>query len=100
MKVRFVSTTQQEVRDAFDWYEKEMPGVGYKFLEQLDRTVQRIAHYPESCAEYSKEIRRALLNRFPYGLWYCAERDEIVVYAVAHLHRQPRHWIDRNPSSK
>ena len=35
------------------------------------------------------------MARFPYGLIYGLEKDKIIVVAVAHLHRNPRHWADR-----
>lgn len=40
-------------------------------------------------------MRRCLLARFPYGLIFVADQDAIVIIAVAHLHREPRYWIDR-----
>ena len=95
MKARFLSVAEQELADAFDWYERESPGVGYEFAAEVDRTVRRVVHYPEACADLGEGVRRALICRFPYGLWYAIEQDTLVVYAVAHLHRQPRYWASR-----
>ena len=64
-------------------------------IDEVDRAVHRIAHYPESCADTGDGIRRALVSRFPYGLWYAVEQDALIVYAVAHLHRRPRCWARR-----
>ena len=99
MKVRFLSVAEREMRDAFDWYERQSPGLGAEFLAELDQAVGRIRRYPESCQVVEEEIRRALLSRFPYGLWYAIETDVVVVYAVAHLHREPRYWTDRLPDT-
>ncbi len=95
MRIRFLSTARQELDDAFAWYERQSAGLGYEFLDELDRTVHRIKAYPDSCAELTPGLRRALLSRFPYGLIYGQETDTIVIVAVAHLHREPRYWIDR-----
>jgi hypothetical protein len=46
--------------------------------------------------ELTPGLRRAVLSRFPYGLVYGQKPDSIVVVAVAHLHREPRYWIDRS----
>ena len=35
------------------------------------------------------------MTRFPYGVMYGIDEDTIIVIAVAHLHRDPRYWIDR-----
>jgi len=40
-------------------------------------------------------MRRCLLRRFPYGLIYHEELGDILIVAMAHLHRQPEYWRDR-----
>ncbi|OGV75288.1 MAG: hypothetical protein A3K19_00400 [Lentisphaerae bacterium RIFOXYB12_FULL_65_16] len=100
MKVQFLSVADQELADAFDWYENELPGLGYEFIAEVDRTVRRVGHYPEACADQGDGVRRALVYRFPYGLWDAVEQDTGVVYAIAHLHRQPRYWANRLAQKK
>lgn len=95
MKIRFLSVARRELDDAFIWYESQSAGLGYEFLDELDRIVRRIKAYPDSCAELIPGLRRALLSRFPYGLIYGQGPDAIIVVAVAHLHREPRYWMDR-----
>ena len=95
MNIRFLSLAQRELDDAYAWYERQAFGLGFELLDEIDRTVHRIKAYPYSCEEFTVGLRRALVNRFPYGLIYGLEDDTIVVVAVAHLHREPYHWIDR-----
>jgi plasmid stabilization system protein ParE len=95
VRIRFLSVARRELDDAFTWYEHQSTGLGYEFLDELDRVVHRIKVYPESCAELAPGLRRALLSRFPYGLIYAQDADAIVIVAVAHLHREPRYWIGR-----
>ena len=95
MKIRFLSIARRELDDAFTWYENQSAGLGYEFLDDLDRVVRRIKSYPDSCVELAHGLRRAVLSRFPYGLIYGQEPDSIVIVAVAHLHREPRYWINR-----
>jgi plasmid stabilization system protein ParE len=100
VNLRFLSSARQELDDAFVWYERQSPGLGYEFLDEFDRTIHRIRAYPDSCAEMSPGIRRAVVARFPYGLIYGQDGDAIVVVAVAHLHRQPRYWFGRRQQDK
>jgi hypothetical protein len=93
MKVRFLSVADRELADAFTWYEQAQDGLGDALIDEVDRTVHRIARYPESCQVAGDGLRRVLVNRFPYGLWYAVEQDTLVVYAVAHLHRRPRYRL-------
>ncbi len=95
MKVRFLKPAQSEVDDAVTWYDSQSRNLGTQFLDDLDRAVRRIVAYPLSSKEIEKEIRRCLLSRFPYGIIYGIDSEVIIIIAVAHLHREPRYWIDR-----
>ena len=95
MKIRFLKLADHEVDDAVTWYDKQVIGLGREFLDELDRSVRLIRAYPEASTEIEPGIRRWLLTRFPYSLVYGIDSNTIVVIAVAHLHREPRYWIDR-----
>jgi plasmid stabilization system protein ParE len=97
MKVRFLKVAQAEVDDAFAWYETQSHGLGTQFLDDFDRTIRRIVAYPLASSAMKDDLRRCLLSRFPYGIIYGIDSETIVVVAVAHLHREPRYWIDRLP---
>jgi toxin ParE1/3/4 len=56
-----------EIETAYRWYEKEREGLGYQFLEAVDSMVKVIAENPERFPAILKDIRRAVLRRFPYA---------------------------------
>ena len=95
MKIRFLALAQREVDDTVAWYNEQAEGLGQEFLDELDRAVRRAATFPLSCIEIEPGLRRCLMARFPYGLIYGVDQELLVVVAVAHLHREPRYWIDR-----
>ena len=95
MMVRFLALAQKELDDAVGWYNEQTAGLGLEFLDEIDRAVRRTVSFPMSCPEIDLGMRRCLLARFPYGLIYGVNQDTIIVVAVAHLHRNPRYWIDR-----
>ena len=95
MKVRFLAPARQELDEAFGWYEQQVRGLGYEFLDEADRVVRRVRMFSESCTVLVDDLRRAQVNRFPYGLIYGVDGDTLVVVAVAHLHREPFYWVDR-----
>jgi len=84
-----------ELADAFDWYEERMPGLGSEFLISVDATIHAIARNPLQHAKVHKEIRRALLHRFPYGVFYIVADNRIVVFAFFHAKRNPKRWQKR-----
>lgn len=95
MKVRFLAMAQKELDDAVTWYIQQAPHVGLEFLNEVDRAVRRSISFPMSSPEIETGMRRCLLARFPYGLIYGVDGNTIVVVALAHLHRNPRYWVDR-----
>jgi plasmid stabilization system protein ParE len=95
MKVRFLALAQKELDDAVDWYNGQATELGLEFLDEVDRAFRRTVSFPMSCPEIESGVRRCLLARFPYGLIYGVDRNTIVILAVAHLHRNPRYWVDR-----
>jgi len=95
VKLRFLILAQRELDDAVAWYNEQAAGLGQEFLDELDRVVRRAVTFPMSCPEIEPGVRRCLLPRFPYGLIYGVDGETLVVVAVAHLHREPRYWVDR-----
>lgn len=95
MNVRFLTLTQQEVNEAFIWFDERTDGEALDFLDELDRIVRLVKAYPLASPEIETEIRRCLFARFPYSLVYGIDDETIVVIAVAHSHRQPHYWVDR-----
>jgi plasmid stabilization system protein ParE len=99
VNVRFLTLAQQEVDEAFVWFEQQDEGRGIDFLDELDRVVRLIKAFPLASTEIEPEIRRCLFARFPYSLIYGMEGEMIVIVAVAHSHREPRYWADRLPEN-
>ena len=95
MNIRFVTLAQQEVDEAFAWFNEKDEGKGVDFLDDLDRVVRLVKTYPLASLEIEPEIRRCLFPRFPYSLIYGLDGKVVVVIAVAHFHRAPRYWVDR-----
>ncbi|MBL0716435.1 MAG: hypothetical protein JJV89_00150, partial [Desulfosarcina sp.] len=50
---------------------------------------------PEAWAKIGKHTRRCILKGFPYALLCAIEIDEILITAVAHLHRDPEYYRNR-----
>lgn len=95
MNIRFLTLAQQEVDDAFVWFEDRAEGKGVDFLDELDRVVRLVKAFPFASPQIGPEIRRCLFARFPYSLVYGLDHDTIVVIAAAHTHRAPHYWVDR-----
>ena len=95
MKVRFLTIAEQEVNDAYRWFEERTEGSGLEFLDELDRVVGLVKSFRLAGLEIETQIRRTVFARFPYAIVYGVENDTVIVIAVAHTHREPRYWMDR-----
>jgi toxin ParE1/3/4 len=84
-----------DVEAAFEWYEGEEPGLGYKFLDELRDTYYRIQDGPLKYQHLRSGVRRALTRRFPYAVFFSIEGELIVVLAVLHAAREPAVWQRR-----
>lgn len=93
--VVYKPTAVAELREAFEWYEQQQLGLGSDFLAEIARIERHLRATPELYQRVEDEVRRATLRRFPYGLFYVAEKDVVVVLGCFHLHRDPRTRDDR-----
>ena len=94
-QVSFRPLAQYDVDSAISWYGDERPAIALAFIQSLDVIIDRIRENPLQFPVVRGEVRRALLGRFPYGVFFVASGKRIDVLAVVHLHREPSTWIDR-----
>jgi plasmid stabilization system protein ParE len=95
VKVRFLTFAQQEIDEAYVWFEERSAGKGVEFLNELDRAVRLVRAYPLASTEIEPGVRRCIFAHFPYALLYGIDGDTVVVVAVSHSHRRPDYWIYR-----
>ena len=95
MNIRFIELAQNELDDAFDWYEMEQSGLGRRFLAEIQSALKRITAFPGSCSVIAPGLRRCMTRKFPYMLVYGLEKDTVIIVAVAHMHRTPHYWQGR-----
>ena len=70
---------EADVADAFTWYERQTLGLGSHFLLCVEAGLSQIRRYPEASPIVYRKIRRVLLRRFPYCVFYIIEGERIVV---------------------
>jgi plasmid stabilization system protein ParE len=86
---------EQDISQAYDWYEHRRSGLGEEFLGCVDACVQGICRSPELHAKIHEEYRRALVRRFPYAIFYEYNDNTVTIYCVFHTSRNPDKWRER-----
>lgn len=94
-KLVFHPDIQQEIKEGYQWYESKSNELGEDFISELEAAFQIIKELPNTWPVISKNFRRFLLNRFPYGVIYQIKKNEIYIVAVMHLSRKPGYWMKR-----
>ncbi len=90
MRLIVSAAAEADIVDAYLWYEKQRSGLGSEFVQQVALAVDAVIYEPLRFPAIHRSIRRALLHRFPYGLFFVVAEDKVVVVAVLHLARNPR----------
>ena len=84
-----------DVRDTRDYYEAQRSGLGRRFLQALVESLDQVIERPRSFPVVHPGVRRAMLRKFPYGVFFREPTDAVHVIAIVHLHRHPNAWRRR-----
>jgi len=95
MQVVFLAEARAEALDAFQWYEDQRAGLGVVFRAALDDAIKRVRLAPFTYPIQYRDLRRTIVYRFPYGVFYRIVADTVVVVGVIHARRHPREWRRR-----
>ena len=91
-RLKFSARALRETGEAQAWYELQNPGLGDEFIAAIELQLKRLEQAPLLYAEVLPGVHRALLPRFPYGLFYAVRGDLIHILAVRHDARNPKRW--------
>lgn len=85
-----------DIQDAYQFYEERSQGLGSEFVRSIDACFSKIGRNPMAYPTVHRQIRRALIRKFPYGIFYFLDDEKIVVIACFHAKQDPKRWQKRN----
>jgi plasmid stabilization system protein ParE len=94
-KLIIAPEAEQDISEAYAWYENRRIGLGEEFLSCVDACIQAICRMPEMYVVTYENYRRGLVRRFPYSVFYEYANDTVTVYCVFHNSRDPQKWRER-----
>ena len=97
MIIRFTPEADAELAEARQWYARQRDNLDAEFMQSIDEALTRIATSPNQYPIVYRTLRRAVVRRFPFAVFYDFETDEIQVIAVFHSRRDPQRWKSRVP---
>jgi plasmid stabilization system protein ParE len=93
--VRLRPEVERDLAAAASWYEQQRAGLGHEFLDEFVAMQDRLSDMPLIWPVVHRKTHRALLNRFPFGVYFRIYGADIVIVAVMHGSRNPSRWHDR-----
>ncbi|MEZ4294296.1 MAG: type II toxin-antitoxin system RelE/ParE family toxin [Polyangiaceae bacterium] len=97
MELKLRREAEQEIEEAYVWYEQEQAGRGRRFIDAVDSAFEHIREAPHTFPRWSHrgDVRYAVVPSFPYKVIFRSEPDAVRVYAVAHDRRRASYWRKR-----
>ena len=93
--VRIRVEAENDLKDAYCYFEQCRTGLGADFMLCIEESLAKISRNPQHYPVLHKSIRRTLVHRFPYGVFYQINEQTIVIFAVMHCAREPKNWNSR-----
>ena len=95
MIVRFTPEADNELVEARQWYARQRNDLDLEFMQSIDDALSRVVANPQQYPMVYRTLRRCVVRRFPFAIFYTVSADEIEVVAVFHSRRNPRRWKSR-----
>lgn len=87
--LRFLPEVEEDLINGYFWYEEKEKGLGEEFLLMFFDYANEIIDNPLIYRKVYGEFRRCLLKRFPYAIYFCCTKDEIIIFGILHCARSP-----------
>ena len=95
MIIRFSSDADAELAEARQWYAHQREDLDLEFMDSVTEALTRVVRNPHVYPIVYRNLRRAVVRRFPFAIFFDIREDEIQVIAVYHSRRDPEDWQSR-----
>ncbi|CAL65059.1 type II toxin-antitoxin system RelE/ParE family toxin [Christiangramia forsetii] len=92
----FIDEVNEDVANAYKFYESKRTGLGEEFLKHLETYFDRIQSEPFHFPEKRKPYREAFIKRFPYIIVYEIVEKSIIIYAIFNTWQDPDKNLAKN----
>jgi len=85
---------ENDIREAFLWYEEQLPQLGSRFEKHVSLSMETILGNPQKFQVRYGKTHICFLKKFPYGIHFVVNADEILIVSVFHTSRNPIRWVN------
>jgi plasmid stabilization system protein ParE len=98
VKSRLTPEAELDLIEAIRWYDERDQELGDDYLRRVYQCIASVERKPLLYPTVHRQMRRALVRRFPFQVLYEIESEEIIIYAIYHSARDPETWKQRSDS--
>jgi plasmid stabilization system protein ParE len=84
---------EEDLQEAWSWYQSQRPGLGDEFLIEIGVVVRLLESDPERRPFYYRDFRRIITRRFPYKLFYRIEGERVIVFRILHAKQEHQRHV-------
>lgn len=92
MKYELHPEAEQELYEAASRYDAEVPELGLRFADEVERVIQLLLERPELGSKLDDDLRHFVLRKFPFSIVYAVVGELVYIVSVAHGSREPSYW--------
>lgn len=93
LKSEFTEFAFLEMEDAREYYNLQRENFGDTFKQDIKEAVDRITVFPHIYPIAMDNIRKCVMHRFPYNIFYTITKDTVLILSIANHHRKPYYWV-------
>ena len=78
-----------DITEAQAWYENQRSGLGIEFHTEVSQVFTTLSKTPLLYPILYRDVRRVVIHRFPFLLWYRVHGETVIVLACTHAKQDP-----------
>jgi plasmid stabilization system protein ParE len=80
---------REDTADGFDYYEEINPGLGFRFLNEVENFLETLKKNPHAYSYLEEPARQGKINSFPYVVIFEIADDTVIIFRVFNTHQYP-----------
>ena len=95
-KVIILPFAELDIKESVNFYKEKNQRTALEFIESLNIAFNLIMDNPKTFPIVKTNIRKYIMKKFPFCIYFIDKNDKIYILAVFHTKRNPSIWEERN----
>jgi plasmid stabilization system protein ParE len=84
-----------DIKETVSYFSSVRDDLDHDFIEAIDSSFQEILSNPEAFPIAKYDIRKFVMVKFPFCIYFIERREAVYILSVFHDKRNPREWQKR-----